>query len=251
MTAPALSCRDVTVRFGDFTALAGVSLDVAAGATIALIGPNGAGKTTLINALSGRVALTGGTIALDGRDITGLPAHARARAGLGRSFQIINIFPDMTVEQNLRIGAQAHRFRLQPFWRPAAAWPELAAQARAMAEMVGLADMLDQPVGRLSHGRQRALELGLTLMAEPRVLLLDEPLAGVGRQELAATVALIDRVRRGRTVLLIEHNMDVVMALSDEIVVMMAGQMLMRGDPASVRADPTVRRAYLGDGEAA
>ncbi len=243
----ALSCRDVTVRFGDFTALSKVSLDVARGATIALIGPNGAGKTTLINALSGRVALASGSIALDGRDITRLPAHARARAGLGRSFQIINIFPDMTVAQNLAIGAQAHRFRLQPFWRPARAWPDLAERAREMAAMVGLTDVLDQPVGRLSHGRQRALELGLTLMTEPRVLLLDEPLAGVGRQEIAETVALIDRVRRGRTVLLIEHNMDVVMALSDEIVVMMAGQVLMRGDPAAVRSDPTVRRAYLGD----
>lgn len=250
-STPALSCRDVTVRFGDFTALSGVSLDVAAGSTISLIGPNGAGKTTLINALSGRVALAGGTIALAGRDITRLPAHARARAGLGRSFQIINIFAEMTVEQNLRLGAQAHRFRLQPFWRPVEAWGDLTLRARETAAVVGLADVLDQPVGQLSHGRQRALELGLTLMTEPDVLLLDEPLAGVGRQEIAQTVALIDRVRRGRTVLLIEHNMDVVMALSDEIVVMMAGQVLMRGDPATVRNDPTVRRAYLGDDEAA
>lgn len=248
---PAIACRGVSVRFGDFQALTRVDLDVATGQTLALIGPNGAGKTTLLNALSGRLALAGGRVQLRGRDITAAPIHARARLGLGRSFQIINIFPEMTVLENLRLGAQPLAFGLQPFWRGVQGWPRLEERARAVAAQVGLEDALDLPAAMLSHGRQRAVELGLALMADPPVLLLDEPLAGVGQAEIAATTALIERVRQGRTVLLVEHNMDVVMRVSDEVVVMMGGEVLTRGTPAQVRADARVRRAYLGEFRAA
>ncbi len=249
--ACAIACRGVSVRFGDFQALTRVDLDVATGQTLALIGPNGAGKTTLLNALSGRLALAGGSVQLQGRDITSAPIHARARLGLGRSFQIINIFPDMTVLENLRLGAQPMAFGLQPFWRGVQAWPRLEERAREVAALVGLQDALDLPAAVLSHGRQRAVELGLALMADPPVLLLDEPLAGVGQAEIAATTDLIERVRRGRTVLLVEHNMDVVMRVSDEVVVMMAGEILTRGTPEQVRADARVRRAYLGEARTA
>lgn len=251
MTAEiALSCRDVSVRFGQFQALSNVSLDLERGKTIALIGPNGAGKTTLINALSGRLSMAAGRIELAGQDITALPAHRRAAAGLGRSFQIINIFDRMTVLENLRLAAQPRRFRLQPFWRSVAAWPELTERARRVAAEVGLEAELDQPVAVLSHGKQRAVELGLSLMTEPSVLLLDEPLAGVGQAEIDAAMALLDRVRRHRSVLLVEHNMDAVMRIADEIVVMIAGEVLMRGPPDAVCRDAEVRRLYLGTDQA-
>lgn len=246
----ALSCLDVSVQFGRFRALNGVSLDLEQGKTLALIGPNGAGKTTLINALSGRVGLTAGSIHLGGQEITALPAHRRAAAGLGRSFQIINIFDRMTVLENLRLAAQPRRFRWQPFWRSVATWPDLTEQARRVAAEVGLDAELDLPVAVLSHGKQRAVELGLALMTEPRVLLLDEPLAGVGQAEIEASMTLLDRVRRGRSVLLVEHNMDAVMRIADEIVVMIAGEVLMRGAPDAVCRDPEVRRLYLGEDQA-
>lgn len=243
----AIACTGVTVEFDGFVALNNVALSVPTGKTVALIGPNGAGKTTLLNAISGRVPMKSGRVELWGDDITRLPVAGRTRRGLGRSFQIINIFQEMTTFENLRVAAQPPRFGLQPFWRPVDRWSELGDRARQVAATVGLSDVLDMPVATLSHGRQRAVELGLALMADPRVLLLDEPLAGVGHNEIASTMELIERVRENRTVLLVEHNMDVVMKLSDEIVVMMGGEVLMRGTPAEVRRDERVRRAYLGD----
>ncbi|MBP7063218.1 ABC transporter ATP-binding protein [Ferrovibrio sp.] len=245
----ALSCQGISVRFGHFQALNNVSLDLPPGQTLALIGPNGAGKTTLINALSGRVAMAAGRIQLGDADISSMPVHRRAAAGLGRSFQIINIFEQMTVLENLRLAAQPRGFRRQPFWRSVAAWPFLAERARQVAAEVGLEAELDLPVAMLSHGKQRAVELGLALMTEPSVLLLDEPLAGVGQAEIEATMALLDRVRRGRSVLLVEHNMDAVMRIADEIVVMIGGEILMRGTPDAVCRDPEVRRLYLGSEE--
>jgi branched-chain amino acid transport system ATP-binding protein len=247
MSTVAISCRDVTVAFDGFVALNRISLEVASGRTVALIGPNGAGKTTLLNALSGRVPMASGEVCLWGADISRLQVAQRARRGLGRSFQIINIFQEMSTYENLRVAAQAASFRLQPFWRPVSAWRALAERVWSVAETVGLTDVMHAPVATLSHGRQRAVELGLALMAEPRVLLLDEPLAGVGHGEVDATMQLIERVRADRTVLLVEHNMDVVMKLSDEIIVMMGGEILMRGTPEQVRRDERVRRAYLGE----
>jgi branched-chain amino acid transport system ATP-binding protein len=245
----AISCDQVSVEFDGFVALRQVTLSIPQGKTVALIGPNGAGKTTLLNVLSGRVLMRQGKVHLFGRDLTGVPVAQRVRRGLGRSFQIINIFQEMTTLENLRVAAQPLAFGWQPFWRSVDCWPALERQARMVAELVGLGDVLDTPVATLSHGRQRAVELGLALMSDPKVLLLDEPLAGVGHGEIAATIALIERIRQGRTVLLVEHNMDVVMQVSDEIVVMMAGEVLMRGTSREVQRDERVRAAYLGEKE--
>ncbi|NYT64521.1 ABC transporter ATP-binding protein [Alcaligenaceae bacterium] len=245
----AIACQDISVCFDEYVALNHVFLDVPEGQTIALIGPNGAGKTTLLNALSGRVPLASGSVLMQGADVTKLPIHLRVKQGLGRSFQIINIFQEMTTLENLRLAAQPMAFSNQPFWRQVSAWPELENKAREVANMVGLDDVLNAPVSSLSHGRQRAVELGLALMSDPKVLLLDEPLAGVGQAEIKTTVDVIERVRKGRTVLLVEHNMDVVMRLADEIVVMISGEILMRGTAAEVQNDQRVRQAYLGETE--
>ena len=242
-----LACSRATVRFGAFTALDAVDVAFAPGLLHGVIGPNGAGKTTLINVLSGRQALTAGRVTLDGRDIGQLPAHARARLGIGRSFQITKIFPTMTVFENLRLAGQPAHFGLQPFWRPVTSYRALAGQAERMLEFIGLQARRNVVAGQLAHGDQRALEVGLTLMSEPAIVLFDEPLAGVGQHEVERAVDLLHRVRQGRTVILIEHNMRVMMALADRIVVMVRGAVLAPGTPDAVRADPRVRASYLGE----
>jgi branched-chain amino acid transport system ATP-binding protein len=249
MSGGSLRCDNIQVTYGALKAVAGVTYDFKPGHLYGLIGPNGAGKTTLMNALSGHAALSGGSVHLDGQDITRLSIHARTRAGLGRSFQITKIFPGMTVLENLTMGAFAHRYRVQPFWLPAWRFREVREEAERVLEDVGLTRLARVPAEYLSHGDQRALEVGLTLLSEPRVLLLDEPLAGVGHERLEQAIGLLRRIVAGRTVLLIEHNMDVVMQISHEIVVMAQGQLLASGTPAEVRANPAVRAAYLGDGE--
>lgn len=240
-----LACQDVRVRFGAFVAVDGVSLDFEQGGICSVIGPNGAGKTTLLNALSGRVAVNSGRVLLYGEDVTRLPAHRRAAAGLGRAFQIVSLFPEMTVFENFRIAAQAC-LGLQPFWRPVRGMAALREKAATSMERVGLKDRQHRLAGSLAHGEQRALELGLALVADPPVLLLDEPLAGVGHAELRAGMEMLQHVLRGRTVVLVEHNMDLVMAVSDRIAVLAGGRVLAVGDPASVRSNEEVRRAYLG-----
>jgi branched-chain amino acid transport system ATP-binding protein len=246
----ALECRDVAVRFGAFTAIDGVSLAFEAGRLYAVIGPNGAGKTTLLNVLSGRLHAESGRVLLDGREVTNVPAHARARLGLGRSFQITKLFAGLTVFESLRLAGLGRFFRLQPLWRPIGSYRAVSAAAYEMLETIGLADRRGTVAEQLSHGDQRALEVGLSLMTEPRVLLLDEPLAGVGQNEVERAVALIERVRAGRTVVLIEHNMQAVMRLAEEIVVMVRGRVLASGAPEAIRRDPAVRAAYLGEADA-
>ena len=246
----ALECRDVTVRFGAFTAIDGVSLAFAGERLYSIIGPNGAGKTTLLNVLSGRLNAATGAVLLDERDITGLPAHVRARRGIGRSFQITKLFAGLTVFESLRLAGLSRFFRLQPFWRPIGTYKEVGRAADAMLEVIGLGHRRDTIAEQLSHGDQRALEMGLSLMTEPRVLLLDEPLAGVGQHEIERAVALIERVRAGRTVVLIEHNMRAVMRLSDQVVVMVRGRVLASGTPNEIQADRHVRAAYLGEPDA-
>lgn len=241
-----LACRNATVRFGAFTAVDAVSVAFAPGLLHGVIGPNGAGKTTLINLLSGRQVLSGGQVLLDGRDISGLPAHARARLGLGRSFQITKIFPTMTVFENLRLAGQASSFGFQPFWRTVTAYRALAAAAEEMLGFIGLGALRDVVAEHLAHGDQRALEVGLTLMNKPGIVLLDEPLAGVGQHEVDRAVALLRSMGQGRTVILIEHNMEVMMALADRIVVMAHGAVLATGTPQEMRADARVRATYLG-----
>jgi len=246
----ALRCEHVDVRFGALRAVADVSLDFSGGGIQSVIGPNGAGKTTLINVLSGRQPPSAGRVFLGDRDITASGAHKRARLGIGRSFQITKVFAGMTVFENLRLAAQARMFRRQPLWRSVEHYPGLATQADAVAEEIGLARLRDRPAELLSHGDQRALELGITLMTSPGILLLDEPLAGVGEKEVDQTIALIAALAKGRTVILVEHNIDVVMRVSDRVVVMNEGRVLACGTPAEVRNDPAVRTAYLGEDHA-
>lgn len=246
MSAPILSCSDVSVNFGEFTALRKVSLSFVPGKLYAIIGPNGAGKTTLINALSGMQSLTSGQIFFKGEDITAIPTHTRTMLGLGRSFQVINIFSEMTVFENLRLAAQAKAFCVQPLWRMVSSYTSLTERTENILEMIGLTQERNRLAGSLSHGKQRAIELGLTLVSEPEVLLLDEPLAGVGHGEIERSVELIERIARGRTVILIEHNMDVVMSISEEVVVLLAGQVLAQDSPSGIQANEQVRTAYLG-----
>ena len=247
MTGGLLRCENIHVAYGAFKALSGITHEFRPGHVYGLIGPNGAGKTTLMNALSGLVPVALGRAFLDDRDVTGLSIHARTRAGLGRSFQITKIFAGMTVLENLEIAAFAHRYRVQPFWLPAGRFLKVREAAERVLEQVGLTRLAHRPAEYLSHGDQRALEVGLTLLGEPRVLLLDEPLAGVGNEQLERAIGLIQRIVTGRTVLLIEHNMDVVMRISHEILVMVQGQILATGSPEQVRNNPAVRSAYLGE----
>jgi branched-chain amino acid transport system ATP-binding protein len=245
-----MRCGAVSVRFGALAAVNDVSLDFETGRFHSVIGPNGAGKTTLINVLSGRQPPTSGKVFMNGIDITSVAAHERARRGIGRSFQITKVFAGMTVFENLRLAAQARVFRIQPSWRPVQHYSAIADEAHAMIDDIGLAQFRNHPADLLSHGDQRALELGITLMTDPAILLLDEPLAGVGEKEIARTMEVITRVAKGRTVILIEHNIDVVMRVSDRVVVMNQGAVLSDGTPDQVRRDPAVREAYLGEDHA-
>ncbi|HAJ21605.1 MAG TPA: ABC transporter ATP-binding protein [Rhodospirillaceae bacterium] len=242
----ALSCRDVSVRFGAFSALESVTLDFEQGITTALIGPNGAGKTTLLNTLSGLQKVSDGKILLNGTDITGAPAHARARQGLSRSFQIVTVFPQMTVLENVRFARQRHHMPFAVPWQIIDRYRLLHQEVERTLERFALLDVAHLPAGTLSHGRQRALELAMVLVNEPRVLLLDEPLAGVGHSELDAFTELVREQCRGRTTILVEHNMDVVLSMADIVVVLAAGQVIAQGTPAEIRQDARVQDAYLG-----
>jgi len=246
-----LSCEGVVVQFGGFRAVDGVSIDFMAGEINSVIGPNGAGKTTLMNVLSGRLTPREGEVRLNGKDISRRTSHQRAQLGIGRSFQITKIFPEMTVFENFHLAAQARIFRLQPFWRPATGYASLREAAEEVLEEVGMTGRRDQLADTLSHGDQRALELGITLATRPTVLLLDEPLAGVGEKEMDHTVALIARVAKGRTVVLVEHNIQAVMDLSNRVFVMNQGKLLASGTPLEMRTNADVRTAYLGDDHAA
>lgn len=246
MTATSLECIDVDVRFGEFVAVSKVSLAFPENQVTALIGPNGAGKTTLLNVLSGQQPPSAGRVLLFGSDVTKQPSYQRARLGLGRSFQIMSVFADDTVEENLRLAGQRTHLSFPIFWRPATGFGALNRDVDAMLELIGLRSRAREPAGRLSHGEQRTLEVGLSLMTNPKVLLLDEPFAGIGRNDIDFFVTLLQRVCADRTVVLVEHNMDAVMKLSQQIVVMVGGRVLAQGEPASIKADQRVRAAYLG-----
>ena len=247
MSQPALQCHHVTVSFGALKAIDDVHYDFEQGRVYGLIGPNGAGKTTLLNVLAGRQLRYQGKVLCEGSDVSGLAPHQRARLGIGRSFQITKIYPDMTVLENLRIAAQIRHGRFLPLWQSSRYDRKLADDIDAMLELTGLTARRDAVAGVLSYGLQRALELGLTIMPQPRILLLDEPLAGIGHHEIEGATHLIKKAAAGRTVLLIEHNMDVIMSLSEQIVVMSNGRVIARGTPDEVRNDPTVRAVYLGE----
>ncbi|WP_372623544.1 ABC transporter ATP-binding protein [Falsiroseomonas sp.] len=246
MTEPLLATQDIGVRFGDFRALSEVTLSVMSGTVHSVIGPNGAGKTTLFNVLTGRLSPSEGRVVLAGRDVTRLPAHRRVHLGMARSFQVTNIFPELTVGENLRLALQAVS-GAQPwiFWRGVD--PDLG-RMQAVAEEVGLTARISWRAGDLSHGGQRALEIGMALAADPRIIFLDEPLAGMGIDDVHRTKELIRGLAPARTVVLIEHNMRVVLDISEQVTVLAQGRTIAEGPPALIRGDAAVREAYLGSG---
>jgi branched-chain amino acid transport system ATP-binding protein len=242
---PVLQASGVSHRFGGLLAVANVSLDLAIGELHAVIGPNGAGKSTLVNLLAGELAPTDGTIRIDGRDVTGLSNWRIARSGVGRSFQRTNLMPELTVLENARLAAQA-ALSARHLMRRLRRDDTSVTAARAALSRVGLADASDRIAGTLSHGQLRQLEIGIALAAQPRVLLLDEPLAGMGPEESETFAGLLRELARDHAVLLVEHDMDVVFAVADRMTVMLDGRVLECGTPDVIRASPAVRDAYLG-----
>jgi branched-chain amino acid transport system ATP-binding protein len=240
--------RGLTRDFRGFRAVDSVDLDVVAGTVHALVGPNGAGKTTLFNLLTGFLAPTSGRIELAGRDVTGLPPEAVARLGVARSFQITSLFGQLTSGEHVELALQAAQGGGWRFWRSDKLLHRHRARARELLEMVGLGEFEQSTADSLSYGRKRALELALALALDPKVLLLDEPTAGMGMEDVERTVGLIGRVRDGRTVVMVEHNMNVVGALADRVTVLQAGRILAEGTYEQVRADEAVITAYLGSG---
>jgi branched-chain amino acid transport system ATP-binding protein len=247
---PILETEDLTKEFAGFMAVRSVNLRVNRGSIHALIGPNGAGKTTCFNLLTKFLAPTHGRIVFDGRDITALKAADVARLGIGRSFQISAVFPHLTVLENVRIALQRRRGNSFDFWRSKRVLGVLDDRAKALITDVGLARYVDALAVELPYGRKRALEIATTLALEPAILLLDEPMAGMGREDIARISALIRTVAADRTVLMVEHNLSVVADLCDRITVLTRGQVLAEGDYKTVSADPAVREAYLGTGHA-
>src|ERR1700693_3531976 len=227
-----------------------IVLDINFGELHAIIGPNGAGKTTLIRQLTGELAPNSGSIHFDGRDITALPVHRRSALGLARSFQITSLFLDFTALDNIALAVQAHAGHSFRFWRNARSEEELRAPARAVLERVGLAERANVVVAHLSHGEHRQLEIGMALATKPRMLLLDEPMAGLGPEESARMVEMLRKLKGTVTILLIEHDMETVFALADRITVLVYGRIIASGDPARIRGDAAVREAYLGEQEA-
>jgi branched-chain amino acid transport system ATP-binding protein len=234
-------------RFGGILATDHVSLDVAEGELHAIIGPNGAGKTTLISQLTGHLSPNSGTVFLGGRDITGMPAYRRSALGLARSFQITSLLPDFTAADNVALAAQAHRGHSFRFWGNARKEKVLRDAAQAALERVGLGGRADVLVSRLSHGEQRELELAVALATGPQLLLLDEPMAGLGVTESARMVKLLQELRKEVTIVLVEHDMEAVFALADRISVLVYGRVIASGAPAEIRQNEEVKRAYLGD----
>jgi branched-chain amino acid transport system ATP-binding protein len=242
-----LEVRNLRKRFGGIAASDGVSLDVRQGEVHALIGPNGAGKTTLIAQLSGSIASDEGQIFFLGQDVTRQAQHIRVKAGLVRSYQITSIFQRFTVLDNLALAVQARSGSSLSFWRPVSAEKKLFEDARAIAAQVGLAGKEDALAATLAHGEQRALELGLALATSPKLVLLDEPTAGMGPEESQRMIALVDRLRIRLTVLLVEHDMDAVFRLADRISVLVNGRIIATDKPLEIRKNSEVIRAYLGE----
>ncbi len=245
--APLLAVRGLEKRFGGVVATDRVDLDVARGEIHALIGPNGAGKTTLVAQLGGQLASERGRIVFDGADVTHLPAHARARRGLARSFQTTRLFRSASVLDNVVLAVLAVSPGAIGGWRSLRRNGGVLARARHALDDVELGAKAEAPIDRLSHGERRALELAMTLASRPKLMLLDEPMAGMGAEESARVERLVAGLRASTTVLLIEHDVDAVFRLADRVSVLVSGRVIATGAPAAVRSDPAVIAAYLGD----
>lgn len=239
--------KNLTRRWGGLVAVNNVSLDLERGKVHAVIGTNGAGKSTLINLLSGEFPPSSGQVELLGQDVSQWPQPRRARAGLGRSYQRNTIYPSFSVLENCRLSAQAQHQQAWAFWRQAETDPTTQNRGQEAAVRVGLVDVLDRQAGFLSHGQKRQLEIAMCLATCPQVLLLDEPLAGMGAEETERMLALLQELKKEHAILLVEHDMDAVFRIADRITVMVNGNVIASGTPDEVRNNPDVRNAYLGD----
>lgn len=247
MSEVILSVTNLSKRFGGVTATDQVNLTVTAGETHALIGPNGAGKTTLISQLSGLLKPDQGSIVFKGNDITGLPAHRFCEAGLARSFQITSVFQDFSLLDNIALAVQANQGHAFRFWANARKDPALRESARRWLDMVNLSDRADWLASEVSHGERRQLEIAMALATEPSLLLLDEPMAGMGQEESSEMIDILKSLRGDKSILLVEHDMDAVFALADRISVLVYGKVIASGSPDEIRSNSDVQRAYLGE----
>jgi branched-chain amino acid transport system ATP-binding protein len=249
VTDASLEIEALSKRFGGVLASDGISLAIPRGELHAVIGPNGAGKTTLIGQLAGEIAPDSGCIRFENVDITHLPSWRRSQLGLARSFQITSLFSDFTVLDNVALAVQAHAGHSFRFWRKAWNEPSLREPARAALDRLGVAQRADVLVSKLSHGEQRQVEIAMALATGPRLLLLDEPMAGMGPDESARMVDTLRELKRTLTIMLIEHDMEAVFALADRITVLVYGRIIASGTPEAIRANEQVRQAYLGEQE--
>ena len=245
MTSPILEVNGITQRFGKFIALNNVSVAFPAGKLTAIIGPNGAGKSTFFNVISGAFAPTGGSIRFEGRDITGTPQHQFARMGIAKSFQITNIFRQLSAHENVRLAAQMRQSRFA-FFRRRESLADVAQDAQRLLERVGLGAVGRSTAGDMSHGQQRALEIAMALASKPRLLLMDEPTAGMSPEETRVMMALIAGLNADCTVILVEHKMKLVMGLCERLIVLHHGELLAQGTPQEIRQNEEVKRVYLG-----
>jgi branched-chain amino acid transport system ATP-binding protein len=242
-----LEVRGLTKTFGALRACDGIDFEVREGETHAVIGPNGAGKTTFISQLAGNLLPDAGSVRFAGTDITRLPAPRRARLGLARSFQITSIYPEFSALDNVALAIQAHSGHSFRFWKRARGDPALAGPAERVLEEVGIKERKSVLAANLSHGEQRQLEVAMALATDPRLLLLDEPMAGMGTDESQRMIALLSRLKQRKTIILVEHDMDAVFRLADRISVLVYGRVIATGAPEAIRANVEVRKAYLGE----
>ena len=244
---PIVEVETVSQHFGHFVALNGVSARFEARKLSAIIGPNGAGKSTFFNVLSGAFPPTAGRLKFKGRDITGMPQHGFARIGIAKSFQITNVFKQLSAHENVRVAVQMRHSRYELF-KPRAAMAELGERADVLLERVGLTALRQRPAGDLAHGQQRALEVAMALAAEPELLLMDEPTAGMSPEETMVMMDLITALAAERSVILVEHKMKLVMGICERLLVLHHGEFLAEGTPEEIRHNDDVKRVYLGQG---
>jgi branched-chain amino acid transport system ATP-binding protein len=247
MSSPILEVRGLSKSFGALRASDGIDLEVCEGETHAIIGPNGAGKTTLVGQLAGGIRPDRGKVRFAGQDVTRLAAAARARRGLARSFQVTSIYPEFSALENVMLAVQAHAGHSFRFWKRAREDAALRLPAQAILGQVGLTARADAPAANLAHGEQRVLEVAIALASNPRLMLLDEPVAGMGVEETRRMIDFLAGLKGGKTIVLVEHDMDAVFSLADRISVLVFGRIIATGTPQEIRANPEVRRAYLGE----
>ena len=250
ITEPIIETRDLTIRFGGHVAVDHVSMQVEPFTLKSIIGPNGAGKTTFFNLLTGQYKATGGQVFLKGQDITDLGPAMRTRLGMGRSFQLTNIFPDLSVLENVRVAIQSRRGFGLNFWRNYLYFADTEDEAYGLLQDLLLDAKWADPASSLTHGEQRKLELAILMALEPRVLFLDEPTAGMSQEEVPAILEVLEKIKssKDRTILLVEHKMDMIMSLSDSIAVLQDGRLIADGDPETIHRSKEVQEAYLGGG---